>query len=431
MSRIGRKGGSWLTVLLGLGLGLACDHAQPPVTVAPAATNDSTVTATEGASAWMSAQGHGATEAEAALDAQQQLAARLLGDTEWLTLFPLQVHDATLDVGPIVSRTETGVTVALGLSRARAASVISELETRRPEIRGPKAWHDTLYAYVTAHAAAHVCQRRRVLFEASCEAQDIAEAEAEVRQLAASVNLVSEYRDGIPVDAQGQALRVPSIFVLWNGVPVEGVPVVVVEQGAQTRRSDAAGRVNLTLTAGAKPSAPIRVSVDARALLGPLSSTWMPSELRLESRPLALSRWALLSSDRDGADLEPVKAALVAAGLTEPSTASEALSRAAGRPGAFADAAHRARGAFDFVVVAKIRSAFASRMGGNRVWFEAEGSLEVVQAWSGETVSKVEAKERASGVGDARAEAAVREKLLSALVSSLKRSPDVIWPAPS
>jgi len=431
------NGRAWgLAALLAFGCGpkggtVTPTDADPPPPRGP------THQATEAASAWLSVRGEGRDREEAALDAERELAARLLGDPAWLNLYPVQLHDPEHDVGPVVSEAAGAVSVSLGLSRARAAAVMSQLEMSTPELGGPPAWRDVLYGFVAARGAAHVCERRRALFEASCEPGDLEESTIAIADLASTVSLVPTYRDGVPVDAEGRVLRAPSVFVLWNGVPVGDVPVMIEGQRIDAHVSDPAGRVALELAVGTRMASAARARIDADTLLGPLSSVWPEVVVGLAPRPITLTRWTVgVSPNTDREAGEDLQRALAKSGLgapVEPDAkliAAAAAAKSSDRSKALAAIADDARGAVDYVVLGDLQSAFASRMGGSRVWFEARGHLEVFEAWSGTSVVRVEAKERASGVGDARADEAARAKLVAALVASLREHPDLQWPQP-
>lgn len=426
---------SWRQLAVGcLGLvgSVACEPKPAgPGPVSPSAAASET---TEGVSAWLLAQGVGGTAEEAEANARERLAADLLGDPRWLALYPIEIHNSQQDAGPVVEQADGQVSVTLGLSRARAAAVISEFEMGRPTLSGPDAWRETLYAVISARAAAHVCRRRRALFAAQCETGDLSESEAELHALATSVRLVAEYQDGVPVDAEGKVLRMPAVFVLWNGVPAAEVPLSTKPGGAQL--SDAAGRVPVDIATGAAMPTDAVVQVDAGKVLGPLAAAWPEAPLHLLARPLTLSRWTLasLGNGSGGPLVKALRAALADSGLGAQATSSpkpfEAAARgpAGRRASALAAAAHEARGAVDYVFAANVSSTFSSRMGGNRVWFQAVGSVEVFDAWTGEKILALEAKERGAGVGDDAADQAARAKLVATLTAGLRAQAGQRWP---
>ncbi|MCA9710611.1 MAG: hypothetical protein KDK70_32515, partial [Myxococcales bacterium] len=90
--------------------------------------------------------------------------------------------------------------------------------------------------------------------------------------------------------------------------------------------------------------------------------------------------------------------------------------RLSARVAALADAM---TGSVDLVLVLAYDTRFASRMGGGRVCYEAEGTLRAVDAWTGEVRAETSATVRADGVGDAGADAAARTQLAEALVGQL------------
>jgi hypothetical protein len=70
-------------------------------------------------------------------------------------------------------------------------------------------------------------------------------------------------------------------------------------------------------------------------------------------------------------------------------------------------------------LVMDVDSEFASRMGAQRVWFEARGRATAFSAWTGRALGRVEAAVTESGVGEARADRAAREELGRVLVQRL------------
>ena len=83
--------------------------------------------------------------------------------------------------------------------------------------------------------------------------------------------------------------------------------------------------------------------------------------------------------------------------------------------------AERMRGALDTILLLDTESEFASRMGTQRVWYEARGTLRVVDAWTGELVTEVSATVTEAGLGEERAECAARESLGRALAGNLEQ----------
>jgi hypothetical protein len=320
--------------------------------------------------------------------------------------------------------------------------VISAFEVTDPQIEAPRAWHDVLYAFVYAHAAVQICERRRALFEGTCEVGDTADADAGLRQLAAGLSLVSAHQGGVPVAADRRPLRQPAVYAMWQGVPAPGVPLVVSDPEAddmQSVRTDAQGRAKLHIDDGPW-SRPLRVSVDAVGLVGPLHEAWPATEVELDARPADLRRWGLLVTGGDGRldarspFVETLIGRMRARGLGEP----VAIGPAAGQRVLDASAAARGRsvaaladalgGRLDVLLVVDVRSEFASRMGGSRVWYEARAGVDAHDAWTGRILARLDVAETASGVGDERADAAARKKAAETVVEQVLQNERIPGP---
>ncbi|MEM6995895.1 MAG: hypothetical protein AAF721_35620 [Myxococcota bacterium] len=434
MSRLRAWG--WAAALAtGLLLGCEPTSTTPPVTPAPDPAPASDPAMDAATSAWLTARGEAPTRPEAEARARTELTMRLLGDERWLSIYPVEIHGAQEDPIGVRDDGQGHVEVALGLSRARAAAVVSDLETTDLKIAGPSAWRDVLYSFLTARAAAHLCARRQALFESTCESTDTGESDTALAALAGAVEVALEFPGGVPVDADGNLLQSPGVYVLWNGVPTADVPIAFEGTGSPTQVTDAAGYVSFGLTAGAPLPGPVQARLDTVALLGPLAEAWQAPPLEVTTRRLAVSRWALVGSSKSSrASVDALRKGLAAGGFGPASPVErdhvQAIPGLSGdaRRAALTTIVEQTRGAVDYIVVADVEAAFASRMGGNRVWFQASGRLELLETWSGRLVTAVEAKVRASGVGDAKAELAARSKLVTALLAALGEDSRVPWP---
>jgi len=427
-----------LGLLVMLGAGAGCPPSTPP-TRSPAVVAEPPARATLGDDAFVQAVARGATEDEAYAAAERALAEAVLGDPSWATLASMPVHRRGADLQQVVP-SEGGFEVAVGLTRARAAEIVSDFENAELEAGGPPMWRDALVAYLRAHLAAQACVRRTALFQATCETGDTQSADEAVASLGEGLLLVSAYPDGIPVDPQGRPLREPVVFTLWRGVPLAGLPLRIEAADASalaaTRLvSDAQGRVRVPLAEGAAlPS--MRVMVDAEALLGPRSAEAPRAELEIEPRAVGVRRWAVLTT-RAGAGHagDQAEAALARrmseGGLGTPvelgSRDAKALRSTppAQRGARLKNVADAMSGRIDLLLTLDYRTRFASRMGGGRVWYEAEGTLRVLDAWTGEVRAEASGVQGAEGVGDDAADAAARTALGKALATevlgSLKR----------
>lgn len=434
---LGRSTGAALGVTLAGLLAAGCPgrtDTPPPVTPTEAPSHSSP---TLGPDAFVRALGRGTTEDEAYAAAALALTEAVLGDAAWLELAPLEVHRRGVD--PQSSAPAPGgFEVAVGLPRERVSALVLELESSAPEPRGPGAWQEQIQAYLRAHLASHACVRRSLLFSVRCETGETDGADAELRRLADGLVLVSAHPDGVPVDAQGHPLRAPTVFAIWNGVPLTGLPLRLEGPGAASLVQDRLvtgdhGRTSIPLRDG-EVLGSLRVRVDGDALLGPRADAAPRTELRIEPRRVGLQRWALVtarggrtSKANDDADLV-VRTRLQNAGMGVPlplgtrdaeSMRTATDDRRATRLVAVADAMS---GRLDLLLVLTYDTRFASRMGGGRVWYEASGTLEARDAWTGQVLTLAKARVEADGMGDDEADAAAARKLAEALTADVLTS---------
>lgn len=426
----GRRASALGTVLVGtvlVGTGCPSRTQPPPPLVTPGEAGTGPAFAVE---VLEQAAGQGATEDEAYAAARLALAEAVLGDAAWTELIAVDIHRRNVDPQRITAGA-SGFEVELGLPRERVSAILQELENSEPELRAPAMWQEPVIGYLRAHAAAQACQRRQQLFAATCQPSPTDEVDAALAELGQGLALVSAYPDGVPVDAGGHALREPTVFVFWRGVPLAGLPLRIEAASdgvlAQDRViSDARGQARVALADGA-PLTPLRLVIDGAAMLGPYREAAPPAELRLEPRAVGLGRWALLVSRGEADDPAAlvVQARLRASGLGEPRRLAprdvEALrtapkDRLAPRLATIADAMS---GELDLLLVLRYDTRFAGRKGGGRMWYEAEGTLEARDAWSGEVRVQARARVEADDVSDQRADAAARRKLGEALAADV------------
>lgn len=422
-----------------LGTGCPSDSAPPP-TVAPV---DAPVQASLGEDVFVQAAGRGATEDEAYAAARQALAEAVLGDAAWAAVVPVEVHRRGVDPQR-VTRTSGGVEMAVGLPRERVSAMVLELEGVDPQPRGPVAWQESLQAYLRAHAAAQACVRRSALFSAQCEPPHTDDVDATIAGLGDGLALVPAYPDGVPVDARGRPLRDPTVYVLWRGVPLAGLPMQLQGPGVAALAqpsliTDAQGQARVPLLdplPDGMALGTLELRIDGAALLGPRAAAAPRTSLRIEPRPVGLQRWAMVvtrggkvsgAKDQARAVLE---AQLKTAGLDAPqplgSRDVEAIRTATGerraqRVSAMADGMS---GRVDLLLVLTYDTRFTSRMGGGRVWYEAEGTLEAYDAWTGQLRAQSKLRVDVDGMGDDKAEAAaarrLAEQLSTAVLASLR-----------
>lgn len=376
------------------------------------------------------ASGRGADENEAYAAAREALADVVLGDAAWADLLELEVHRRDTDPQRAVA-VAGGVEVTLGLPRERAALVVQALAEAEPEPRGPEVWREALSAALRAHSAADACRKRRELFGVACEPSPTDEVDAAVAELAEGLLIVSAYPDGVPVDVRGRALREPTLFASWRGGPLAGLPLRIETEDPAALAldqvtSDGTGKLRVALAEGAVLPA-MRLVIDGEALLGPLRDAAPRVEVRVAPRQVGLGRWAVAVVRGKAPDeaTAAVRSRLVGSGLGEPqplgardvaALRSAPADRRARKLGEIADAMS---GRVDLVLVLAYDTRFASRLAGGRLWYEAEGTLEAYDAWTGQLRAQAKTRVEADGVGDDRAEAAARTKLAGALAADL------------
>lgn len=398
--------------LLACALLLACDHrvgvgstVRPGQADRPVAPNDEEV--------FVRVSGRGATEDDAYAQAVRALAVELLGDARWLDVAPVELHErpTNLDAQP----TGDGIEVRLELTHSEAAAALAAFEDTEPNIVAPEPWHETMYAYLYAHIREHACVRKHALFGVACETGTTADADAALQALAAGFVLASSLRGGVPVDAKGRPLREPDVLALSQGTPVAGVPLRV-ELGSTVTRvyTNEQGRVPLCLPDAAAWPDRVRVAVDAEAMLGPVHAAWPGEDIEIASRPLDLRRWTIVIADDSGKEIadgprDAFVAAMRGAGFGDPKAIRDLKSRVR-TPARLVETT---AGEVDLVVLVEVSSAYASRVGGGRVWYEAKGKVRALNPWKPDDTAfpSFTLEVTASDVGDARAEQAARTKL--------------------
>lgn len=370
--------------------------------------------------AFLAATGTGADEATAYASAQASLAEALLGDSRWLAVVPMTLHDRERDPYDAVS-TPDGWEVAIGLDEGRAATTLDAMTYAKPSFAGPEVWHDTLYQALATHAAKVVCERRASLYDVACDAPATEQEDAQLRELGDGLQLAPVVQGGVPTDSDGVVLRPGRVLVTWNGAPMDGVPLVVqTPDGNQVDTQTADGGVaELPVPVGVAWPGNFSVRVNSGRLLGPLEETCTWPSLDVGPRALDPTRWALVFEDGTKANDAFGKTLAKSLGdaLGTPVELDANTSRTLGKVGP----ADRARvlvsladamaGTLDVVVLVKAQSRFASRAGGSRVWFEATSSVVVHEVWGAGELAHEDIEATASGVGDRRADEAARRKL--------------------
>jgi hypothetical protein len=265
----------------------------------------------------------------------------------------------------------------------------------------------------------------------ACEPSPTDEVDAALAELGKGLMIVSAYPDGVPVDARGRALREPTLFASWRGGPLGGLPLRIEAEDPAALAldqvaSDGTGKLRVALVDGATLPA-MRLVIDGEALLGPLRDAAPQVEVRIAPREVGLGRWAVAVVRGAAPDeaAAAVRSRLVGSGLGEPQSLGardEAALRGAPadrRARKIGELADAMAGRVDLLLVLSYDTRFASRMAGGRLWYEAEGTLEAYDAWTGKLRAKASTRVEADGVGDERAEAAARKKLAEALAADM------------
>ena len=437
MSAFGRCA---LLCLLGLG---ACDRtkAGAPASAAPTEVSGASVEAS-----FLEATAVGGSDDEARGLAQLELARGLLGDPAWLEIVPLDLHDATRDPARVERLADGRVRATFGLSRARAAELLSAFAVGEVRVQGPAAWSETLQTCLLAHVASIACERRRSLFGSECEAVDASEADTALVELLSTLSLAPAHLGGVPLDAKGRPLRAPGAYALWRGIPTEGIPLVARWAGDEqaepmASRSDARGQATFAFDVERAWPGSLTIAVDTRALLGPLLADGLPEiRVSIDGRPAGLQRWGAVVVESGS----PIAAGPVLDGLADrlgrhglgrpveiPGTHAQTLARGDKTPQQVMALGDALGGRIDVVFVVQVESRFANRMGGTRVWYEARGKLEVYEAWSGRLLTTTQTTSNGSGLGNERADEASRRALGEALAEQVLQSIEVPKPGAS
>ena len=407
---------------------LACDRPASGSSTRTPATDTRTTDAP--GDAFVSGEGTGATEQEAAAAAREALLTALLGEAGWATLAELPVDRLQPSTTGAAAGGQAHARIDLG--RAEAAALISAFQEAEPDMVGPAPWRDVLYPFLKAHIAARACEQRRRLFAVECETGDTAEVDDALAQLTTEVELSPPFPDGIPADRDGLPLRPASVYVLWRGLPIANVPVIATspEGGELQAKSDARGVAIISPSAAASWST-LDVRVDTAALLGPLRGAWPDRPVTLTTRAVDGRRFTLLFTQGDAELATALESRLEQHGAPEPATVTKETAREI----ASAEGDARARkiialadassGRIDVVLVLSAESRFAGRMGSSKSWSEASGSVQIHDAWTGRVIATIEDSATASGVGEERASRAARDKLATALADRVLASPEL------
>ncbi len=387
----------------------------------------------------VSAQGEGESEDAAYANAVTELENKLYGSAEWAAVLDVPVHDRNRD-STEMSQDAGMARASVGVSRDRVTEILAAVEQApwRPEVPQPLA--EATGNAAQAHLSALLCQRRQALLQTECDPTSVEEANAQLQDLASALRLRSYYAGGVPVDNKNRPLRPLTIVVelqvggIWQ--PVSGVPVAVVVEDADDASgivesaegsSDENGKVTFAIVQGATWPSRLQVGLVRAALLGPLAELWPALELPVPGREIEIGRWALVATERVQGESTGNRvfanklARLMGRGTRLPMELESQLAKdrreaLAGKLPALADSWE---GKVDVLLVAKVDSDYAGRLSARQRWYEASGSIQVYNAWTGKLVKTLDDTVKASGVGEQRADQAARQKLAENLGEDL------------
>jgi hypothetical protein len=453
-SRVARGAWPLLAALMMVACGGSGPTARAPVTPQPVENTspapDTVVEESPLPGAVVEASGTGVTEDAAYEQALAMLEDEVYGDHPWTGELELPVHDRETDLFHQESA-DGRVLVLVGLERERVDGLLQELASQPVPAAVPAALAEALASPHGMYLEAFACERRLVLLNEPCGAapsrDDIA---AELQTLASEIRLRPRLADGVPLDSESRPLRPLEIVVervtprgLITALP--GVPVMVMQPdgvdaiSATQASTDQTGVARFELRDGAPWPEGLRVALDVDAFLGPLAEMWPQSELTPTTRPVSVKRWSVIATERVQGNQArtPIFAAsldrAVQAGGGEPMVA---LSAATMRtlttatpstlPQVLPALADELQGRLDVLIVAELDSEFASRMGAYRVWYEARGSVQVFDVWTGKRLIERQDTVTATGVGDERADQAARGQLAEKLADELAKNPPLV-----
>jgi len=458
-----------VTVILALVAlsGTGCGGAATPTPASPADASPEAPPATPPPAtgdglpdAFVEARAQGASEEEAYRIATRRLAEAVYGDAAWARYLPGTIHDRDHD--PIrVDRTEGGVAVRVGLSRQRVEGMLAVLET--PPATAPPSdvpLNRDLFELLRTARAELACARTEVLFDTPCAGggDDLRTTADRVADLATRILLEPVYPDGVPIGDEGMPLRPPAVRARYalegdERSPAPDLPLSAAStddredendggspsespdapRGAQQAVTDAQGLARFPLSGDRRWRGPLRVTVDANALLGPLASHW-PGEIGvlLRGREIGPERWVAVVRERvqGSPAAEPVVKptllrALQAQGLGPPLAgediegALDATASVETLRGQLPTIVDQTRGRLDVVLVVEADSEFARRAGAQRVWYEARGGVTALSVWTGRELAAVDGAVTVQGLGEIRADRAARTQLALALAAEL------------
>lgn len=424
-----------LPLLLLVACGSSGANKGAAVTAGPAAGHDSPA---------LSVSATAPTEEQAYALARQRLLAALLADPSLVATTPLgqrlstAVHVQARD--PLrITRVDGGVQVAIELGGESLRSAFGRLDTmlaQAPEPTSANALAPAFHALRLAGLRRAACLRRRQLVsDARCEPVDTTAESRRVESILAGVRLRPVYAGGIPMRNQSW-LRPLAVMAILDGAdgeqPLPELPLrVQASDGSPSFlvRTDASGIATQSIAKNTPVATTWTVTVDLTEALGPDAKLAAPVATTLRARPTGLARSVLIHTCGKAPAVETGRELVGAlkGQITSPIELAEPTARQLSQAGmeTMKDVAPKVadhlRGDLDTILVLDAESEFASRMGTQRVWYEARGSLRVWDAWTGGLVTEVSASVTEAGLGEERAESAARESLGRELAAKLKQ----------
>lgn len=403
---------------------------------APAAGHDSPA---------LSASATAPTEEQAYALARHRLLAALLADPSVVATNPLNqrlstaVHVQASD--PLrITRVDGGVQAAIELGRESLRSAFGRLDTvlaQAPEPTSANALAPAIHALRLAGLRRAVCLRQRQLLasDARCEPVDTTAESRRLELILAGVRLRPVYAAGIPMTNQSW-LRPLAVMAILDGAggeqPLPELPLRVQASGGSPPfqvRTDASGIATQSIAKSTPAATTWTVTLDLAEVLGPDAKLAPSVSTILRGRPTGLARSALIHTHGKAPAVETGRELVVAlkGHITSPIELAEAVARQLSEAGiekmkdVAPKVADHLRGDLDTILLLDAESEFASRMGTQRVWYEARGTLRVWDAWTGGLVTEVSASVTEAGLGEERAESAARESLGRELAGKLKQ----------
>lgn len=398
-----------------------------------------------GADNWaFSATATAPTEEQAYAQARRRLLAALLGDESLLAMNTLSEGlSATVHVQASdhlrYTRVDGGFQADVGLGRESLRSVFSRFDTVLANAQGPSQTHalaPAIHALRLASLRRASCLRQRQLVnDMPCEPVDTAAEERRLAKILADIRLHPVYAGGIPMKNQAWLRPIAVMATLAGGEAESPLPDLPLRIQASDRsqpllaRTNASGLATQPIPKGTPASTTWTVTLDLDEMLGPKAKLAPSASTTLQGRSIGFARSALVHAQGKAPAVETGRALMEA--LKGPIAHPIELTDTEARPlsGAGIETmrdvapkvAEHMRGALDTILVLDAESEFASRMGTQRVWYEARGTLRVFDAWTGEVVTEVSATVTEAGLGEQRAESAARESLGRELADKLKQ----------